>query len=131
MPNPKGKKIIGTRVCVTIGHQVDRSDDDVEILGQDIDLQVSPEDLEPGTSVTGLETRVEIGPDPNDLLRQIAEVLESSSDPRRNQIITLARSAMADSNHTSKWTKIREIIALGANVSEIAGIIVTLTQLAS
>jgi len=68
----KKKKIVGARVRVVVGNNVSFEDEkDVEVLGEDITLIVSPEEAK-GAQIIGKEIEVRIGAF-DSILKQINE----------------------------------------------------------
>ena len=130
MARSKPKNVYGMRVAVTVGDTPKADTDEDAIVGADINVHVSPDQLQEGGSVTGLGVSVSVGDDPDDLLRQIIAVLQSTDDPRRAQVIDLACTAIAEDNKTTKWQTIRQIITIGADIAQIASLALTLAQMA-
>ena len=130
MASSKPKNVYGMRVAVTVGDTSKSDTDKDAIVGQDIKVHVSPDQLQEGGSVTGLEVSVSVGDDPDALLQRIIDVLQPTDDPGRAQVIELARTAIAEDNKTTKWRAIRQLVAIGADIAQIAALVLTLARMA-
>jgi len=121
------KKIIGSRVRVSIGDNPHFNDDeDVEVLGEDTTVMVSPEEAQ-GKTIIGKQVTVSIGVF-NSVLRQIDEnedVDESIKKIIKNKVMQLDSELKNKSNSNN----IQKLVSwFKSNANWLAPTIVTIVD---
>ena len=92
----KPKRIIGKRVCLVIGNEVPKEDENSTVVGQDTLVHVRPEQLEEGTQVVGEQVTLVIGDSrPVELIKAAMKQAQEVDPVGSKEIVKLGKSVLS------------------------------------
>jgi len=123
------KGLVGKRVRLQIGGEPPKEDD--EIVGDDVSVYVSSEDVDKYDSITGEKVEVRIGGDVDQMVREIMSAAQSSQVERRDEIVGICREILEEEDQKSKLDKIATLISMGSGIATITQLIMQLQTLST
>jgi len=123
------KSLVGKRVRLQIGGEPPKEDD--EIVGDDVSVYVSSEDVDRYDSITAEKVEVRIGGDVDQIVREIMSTTQSSQVERRDEIVGMCREILEEEDQKSKLDKIATLISMGSGIATITQLIMQLQTLST
>ncbi len=116
------KKLIGKRVRLVLGGDIPADDPDT-VIGQDTTVHVPSNELHKYEKIVGEEVSLRVG-DINQDLEKVVDIIQTTDEPNKNEIIRVSKEIMNESNNDEKIEKVNTLISLAAGITSIASTII-------
>lgn len=125
------KHIIGKRVRVQIGGEPPEEEENDAVVGDDVSVHVSAEDVGKYGSIVGERVELKIGSDIDQIIHNIMSTIQDSQIQRRDEIEAICREILEEKDQNRKLDKIAKLISMGAGIAKIAQFIMQIQALLS
>ena len=123
------KRIIGIRSRVVIGNKVPEDDEDTKVLGQDVLVHVTPDQLEEGMEIVGISSQVVVGDSSaNELIKTAMKQAQEADPEGSKEIVELGRSALSAQDKPGLKSRLAMFIDKCRDLAPLAAIVIKLVE---
>jgi len=121
------RNVIGKRIRVKLGGEPPKEDD--AIVGDDVTVHISSEDLGRYDSIIGEKIEVRAGGDVDQIVQEIMSTAQASQIEKRDEIVPMCREILEEKDQKKKFDKIAALISIASGIAKLAQLIVQLRGL--
>ena len=126
----KPKRIIGMRSRVVIGDGVPKEDENTEVIGQDVLVHVTPDQLEEGMEIVGVASTVVIaGSSAGELIQVTMKRAKELGLPESKRITELGKSALSAQDKSTFKARLAVFIDKCKDLAPLAMLVIRLVEI--